>query len=485
MKKALAIFITTALFALFLTSCDGNSGTTEDDQATVSVSGIEADGVAANADSGDSEDSGNSEDSSNSNENSSTPSEDESAPNALPRSGGTATVTSTTEYGFRPDSSGLWVIETSNDNDCDPQLSLYNQQGFVAGDDDGAVGLNARIVLHLDSETTYVIHAGYYDNEESGEYTLTVSKAEVGDSIPSSGGSAAVVGTVAYSFSPNSSGLWVIETSNRAEACDPYLWLYDPEGLIESDDDGNGDLNSRIVVYLDEETTYTIFAGYYDDEDGQYTLSVITLEAESNIPANGGTADVAGTTAYSFRPNSSGMWTIETSNEIEYCDPYLWLYVPEGLIASDDDGAGGSNARMVVYLDAETTYTILAGYYGGGDGNGQYTLTVGKHEVNSSIPAGGGSVTVTGTTEYSFTPDSSGRWTIETSNETEDCDPYLWLYGGHGTIAEDDDSGDYPNASITMYLEAGEMYVIRAGYYGYDDGGYTLTVGRGNELGVL
>ena len=44
------------------------------------------------------------------------------------------------------------------------------------------------------------------------------------------------------------------------------------------------------------------------------------------------------------------------------------------MLMEDDDGAGGSDARITIELQAGVSYTIHAGFYGGGTGS--YTLTV-------------------------------------------------------------------------------------------------------------
>jgi len=97
--------------------------------------------------------------------------------------------------------------------------------------------------------------------------------------------------------------------------------------------------------------------------------------------------------------------------------------------------------------------------------------------ANSGIGRSGGQVTVNRVSEYSFTPNRTGMWRFETSNNF-DCDPYLELLDSFGRrIAWDDDGAGSYNALIIYPLEAGVRYTIRARYYSdYDFGRYTLTV---------
>ena len=93
------------------------------------------------------------------------------------------------------------------------------------------------------------------------------------------------------------------------------------------------------------------------------------------------------------------------------------------------------------------------------------------------IPGNGGSVQVSGVTEYSFTPNYSGMWEFRTSNNGT-SDPFLELYDSSGRMIDsnDDGAGDY-NALITANLQAGQTYTINARFWGSTTAGsYTLTV---------
>jgi serine protease Do len=76
--------------------------------------------------------------------------------------------------------------------------------------------------------------------------------------------------------------------------------------------------------------------------------------------------------AYTFEGKAGQQIVIEmTSNEI---DAYLILLSPDGQdVAQDDDGGGGSNARLTTSLPADGTYTVLANSYQAGE-TGRYNL---------------------------------------------------------------------------------------------------------------
>ena len=76
--------------------------------------------------------------------------------------------------------------------------------------------------------------------------------------------------------------------------------------------------------------------------------------------------------AYTFEGKAGQQIEIDmTSSEI---DPYLILLAPDGQdLAHDDDGGGGSNARVTTALPADGTYTVLANTYRAGE-TGHYNL---------------------------------------------------------------------------------------------------------------
>lgn len=102
-----------------------------------------------------------------------------------------------------------------------------------------------------------------------------------------------------------------------------------------------------------------------------------------NSPVEGQLNDKSGTLpsdnsffdAYTFEGKAGQQIVIEmSSNEV---DSYLILLAPNGEdVAHDDDGGGGSNARLVTALPADGTYTVLANSYRPGE-TGRYNIRLG------------------------------------------------------------------------------------------------------------
>jgi hypothetical protein len=298
------------------------------------------------------------------------------------------------------------------------------------------------------------------------------------ETIPAMGGTVHVIGTTDFLFSPNESGMWQFRTSNNSG--DPVLTIYNSyDQEVAYDDDGVGDLNSLMTVYLNASELYTLNAGFFATGTGSYTLTVSRGSANTEIiPGGGGTVQIIGDTSLTFTPNNSGAWEFRTSNNNG--DPLLTLYNASGMqIAYDDDGTGTLNSLISIYLDAGTTYVLNAGFYD--NGTGSYTLNVSASRAET-IPGGGGNIYVSGATMFLFTPDTSGEWELRTSNNNGD--PLLILYNGFGSeIARDDDSGGNYNSLIRHYLNAGETYTINAGFWNDESGSYSLSVSQGGGAG--
>ena len=296
---------------------------------------------------------------------------------SIPAAGGTVNVNGTTRFTFTPSQSGVWQFRTSNNNNCDPYLWLYDSAGRLLSENDDSDGsLNATIIYNLTAGSTYTINAGFYGSG-TGNYTLTASLAPT---IPADGGSVNVNAPAMYAFTPAQSGIWTFRTSNNS-TCDPYLIIFDESGnYLDEDDDSGGNLNAMVSVPLTAGRTYIINANlFWDDSRGSYTLTV-SRTTPAALPSSGGTVTVNSATYFTFSPAQSGTWQFSTSNATGECDPFLVLFDSNGnRLAYDDDGAGFPNARLTHYLNAGTTYYLYARYYyAPWASDGSYTLSVSR-----------------------------------------------------------------------------------------------------------
>jgi len=183
------------------------------------------------------------------------------------------------------------------------------------------------------------------------------------------------------------------------------------------------------------------------------------------LSGNGGEVRITEAIDIKFTPGESGMWTLRTSDNGN-SDPTLMVYDNNGnFVGFDDDSGGDFNALLFLDLEAGRTYTITAGFFFD-DGTGSYTLTVSPGAAPAFYQGYlyEGIVTINESTNFEFYPSRSGIWEFETSMN-DGADPYLELFGPDGIIAYDDDGGEGLNAFLSVYLEVGILYTLKADYY--------------------
>ena len=393
--------------------------------------------------------------------------------------GGSVRVEGETQFRFTPDRSGLWRFETSDNGDSDPVLTLYDSLGdFISGDDDGGSGSNSLIITMLQAGSEYIISAEFWGSGD-GSYTLTVSPMDA-ETIPGGGGSMRVDDQTLFIFSPGQSGVWEFYTSDNGSS-DPVLYLYGANGsTLAENDDGMGDRNSFISYYLEAGRSYAVSAKFYGSGSGAYTLTVSRAEL---IPRSGGSASMSRSSAFEFTPDRTGEWEFSV-NDTGGVYPMLYLITEEyrWLFAGYYNDQGVVDTAIV---NAGATYIILI-LFSDPDGDCSLSVTllneIQIQQPGSQLPDGGGSFVVHAPSEFTFTPNRTGIWTIYTT-DNPDCDPYLLLYDSRGTeIAYNDDGGVGTNALIVIGLDRSETYVICAECYGGASGMYVLHVEEPPEL---
>jgi len=182
----------------------------------------------------------------------------------------------------------------------------------------------------------------------------------------------------------------------NAAAFDAYLYLLGSTGqTLAFDDDGNGGTNAKIVFSPTTSGTLTIHASSYSQgEVGGYTVAVAqssgaclssTTAIGVGSSANGALAatdciSVVRTGSYydnfTFAAKAGIRYTI-TLTASAY-DTYLYLLNSTGqTLAYDDDGNGGTNAKLIYTPTASGTLTIHATSYDTG-ATGNYTVSLRK-----------------------------------------------------------------------------------------------------------
>lgn len=200
-----------------------------------------------------------------------------------------------------------------------------------------------------------------------------------------------------------------------------------------------------------------------------------------------------------YRYDSPGNETIVILMESADFDTYLSLgQLQDGAftqLASDDDGAGGTNSRIEHRITMAGTYLIRANSLEAGEA-GSYTLRL--HRTTSSAPSA--TISVGQSLGAFFNSDSAllddgshfaeytiigvPGLTVDIILESNDFDTYLWigtLTNGEFENIETNDDGedeeDGTNSKITFTFADRRTYVIRANTYeAGETGAYTLRV---------
>ncbi len=222
----------------------------------------------------------------------------------------------------------------------DSYLELYNPDGSLLGqDDDNGGDTNARIAITLRQNGRHRVVAREYGTGTGG-YRVSLSRESSGD--PDDNRWIALGGNLQGTISPNSDNDWYYfsGTSGRSvsirmnkidSGLDPFIELYNPNGVrIAYNDDGGGNGNSWLLYTLPAGGTYRIKARSYNlSSSGRYELS---LRSESNAnlalnkPASASSTEFTGVEPYkAFDGNMSTRWSSRFS------DPQL-IYVNLGSV---------------------------------------------------------------------------------------------------------------------------------------------------------
>ncbi|HST61270.1 MAG TPA: hypothetical protein VLK84_21380, partial [Longimicrobium sp.] len=331
-----------------------------------------------------------------------------------------------------------------------------------------------------------------------------------------------------------------------SDAFDAFLGGGPTDAIVDSDDDGAGGTNSRLVGTVGSTGQYVIRVNTLSPgETGRYTLSVQAGGAPAPgprptpapAPSSGGTIRAGETVTgeltssdsrlddgsfadlYTYRGTPGERITITLMSDA--FDAFLGGGPTAASVDSDDDGAGGTNARLQATVGSTGQYVIRVNTLSAGE-TGRYTLSVQAggnapgprptpapgprpNPAPSPAPApssggrtgNGGAIrageTVSGTLASSDTRLDDGsffdlytyrgtpgeRITVTMSSSAFDA----YLSGGTirgGTItpeASNDDGGGGTNARMEAVVGAGGEFGIRANSIAANStGAYTLRV---------
>lgn len=338
---------------------------------------------------------------------------------------------------YRYDSPGnetVVVILESDDFDAYLMAGTITNNTFtnIGMDDDGAGGTNSRLELRLDNAGAYYFRANTIEADETGSYTIRLSSAgsapapsvsggvsikdiKIGETITGQLNSTNEVledGSYAQRYRVRLVQGQQVEITLQGDNFDAFLVLFDDdEERVAYDDDSAGGTDARIDYTAAKSGDHIIIVNSLGErEEGDFALFVEhkggpRAGTNAQPPATGrmltpgqrvsGTLGAGSLTAsddtyydaYLIRgmPNTTVSFTMESDD----FDAYLVIGLPGAdfeSLESDDDGAGGTNARLVYSFKDAQTYELRANTLSEGE-EGSYTLIVSAGSAANAAPA--------------------------------------------------------------------------------------------------
>lgn len=280
-------------------------------------------------------------------------------------------------FSFTPTITGFYTFESSN-NDGDPYVQLYNSDDdLLTHNDDGAGNLNFRLTYHFLAGHKYIIKVSCFGSSV-GNYTLSLYSSNSSVSCPaiviSNDAQRAVTNeealeAVYYKFTPKTTGEYLFYSTNATS--DPQLYLYNASfSLISSNDDGAGNLNSRVVATLSAGQSYYLVAAHNAAKTGTYVLN---LRMAPSIPTDTyylrsmGTmlfADIYGSAEqewvyqWSYSRNVQARWTITRQSDGYYT--IQSKYGNQYYVGISSTSTGINNIKLYSSISDNTRWKIYA-----------------------------------------------------------------------------------------------------------------------------
>jgi hypothetical protein len=268
----------------------------------------------------------------------------------------------------------------------DPVVTIYNGDQAVARDDDGGEERNARLTHELQPGSYRVVVLEYAGRAMVARVTATRSDAAAagGKNPPGAPAAAApaapaIAGTLALGVPQT---LTVAETPALALTLtepthvrldvsggdeDPVAAIFNGDQLIERDDDGGDNLNSRITQRL-QPGAYRIVVLEYKGHAmrAQIAASVVappptaaTIAGTGEtlvVTRNGGSSEESAVDV-ALNITTAGSYVIDAIPQSSEHDPKIEL-LRDGTVVADDDDGGGDHAARLTQTLTPGTYTI-------------------------------------------------------------------------------------------------------------------------------
>ena len=285
-------------------------------------------------------------------------------------------------FSFTPESTGFYSIKSYGIISGNPEGYLYNdgEQCLAIGDDiePDLDDYNFGITYHLRENVTYYLAAGCCE-DGIGSYYISISE-ETTSFYNNLYLRRAVLGN-SYSFPASLEyevHYYLLYSSESIEALlfssdkisDPCVWIYNSSfSLVDSNDDGAGNLNFRASLSLADHQKYYVVIGNYEDETGSFMFNTAkdpNLATAVYYIKNSGTGyytAIHGPTAESFVHQftlGAGLeqrWTISKQNDGYYT--IKSKYGAEKYIGVTGNASGTDNVQLFSTVSDSTRWKVF------------------------------------------------------------------------------------------------------------------------------
>lgn len=277
-------------------------------------------------------------------------------------------------------------------SEFDSYLTVLDEDGTeIAFDDDSAGNLDSRISITLPADGTYTIIAQSYSYRNGssvgvGTFTLTINEVQINRieyTQEVEGELSRDELEVRYVFTGQTGDVIIAE--HYADAYDSFLILEQGGVQLTSNDDGAGNLDSRIGPFILPTTgEYTLVVTSLSRQDvGTYTVTLDRVEVQS--VALGDSVELEFNNrndAYylTFEAQIGDVLNISVESDV---DTTLTLSDPSNYpLITDDNSGGGYNPEVLDFaINQFGTYTLVLRSVAGDAGSA--TVTISRSELPS------------------------------------------------------------------------------------------------------
>jgi len=299
-----------------------------------------------------------------------------------------------------------------------------------------------------------------------------------------------------FLFVPERDGRLTAETTGSMDTY-MYLYNYDTEEEIATNDDGGQSNNARITQSVRAGTRYlAVVRGYSSSTNGSYGFRVYMVIregasswenpqsyeigiGEDNVTTINNTMQSGDEYFFLLVPEIDGRLVMETTGRI---DTYMEFYNVDDrneALEANDDGGTNYNARIRYNVRTGNRYiAVVRGYDNSVSGSfgfrayfPEQALSADEYEPDDE-PSQAKTIEIGSTQEHTFHSGNdvdwirfqvtrAGRYTIQTRGvNTNRLDTYIELFDGNmNSIAEDDDGGDSLGSSLSIQLNTGIYFL--------------------------